>query len=101
MKDIGIYELLETHNEVYWHWMQEPDAARAGAMKTDVYLSSVNALAESGEMVNIDGIGNRVASTLFGHKRYIFWWGVINSPPPMRTPYGVPAMWRLPFGPAK
>lgn len=69
VKDIGIYELLETHNEVYWHWTQEPDAARAGAMKTDVYLSSVNALAESGEMVNIDGIGNRVASTLFGHKK--------------------------------
>lgn len=34
-----------------------------------MYLSSVNALAETGEIVNIDGAGNRVASTLYGHKK--------------------------------
>ena len=36
-------------------------------MTTQVYLSSVNGLAETGEIVNIDGTGNRVASTIFGH----------------------------------
>ena len=35
-------------------------------------LSSVNGLAETGELINIDGAGNRVASTLFGHKRVYF-----------------------------
>ena len=72
VKNIGAYELLSTHNTVYWHWMTEPNEARKNAMNTDVYLTSVNALAESGEMVNIDGAGNRVASTLFGHQKLYF-----------------------------
>ena len=39
------------------------------AMSTDVFLTSVNALAETGEMISIDGIGNRVASMMYGHKK--------------------------------
>ena len=39
------------------------------AMSADVFLSSVNAIAKTGEMVNIDGIGNRVASMMYGHKK--------------------------------
>lgn len=69
VKASGAYELLSTHNNVYWHWVQSPNAARAAAMDTEVYLTSANALAETGEIVNMDGLGNRVASTLFGHKR--------------------------------
>lgn len=69
LQDMGLFELLESHNTVRWHWVQEPDAARRAAMNTQVYISSVNALAETGEMVNIDGCGNRVASTLFGHEK--------------------------------
>ena len=41
-------------------------------MQTEVYLTSVNALAETGELVNIDGTGNRVAATLFGHEKVYF-----------------------------
>ena len=41
-------------------------------MQTEVYLSSVNGLAETGELINIDGAGNRVASTLFGHEEVYF-----------------------------
>lgn len=69
LQSMGLYELLGTHNTVHWHWKTEPNAARRAAMDTQVYLSSVNALAETGEMVNIDGAGNRVASTLFGHDK--------------------------------
>jgi L-lactate utilization protein LutB len=71
-KTINVYGLLKTHNTVYWHWEQEADEARQGAMSTDIYLTSANALAETGEIVNIDGKGNRVASTLFGHKKVYF-----------------------------
>lgn len=39
------------------------------AERADVYLSSVNAIAETGEILNIDGTGNRVAATLYGHKK--------------------------------
>ena len=31
-----------------------------------VYISSANGVAETGELVNIDGTGNRVAATLYG-----------------------------------
>jgi hypothetical protein len=72
IKDIGAYALLKTHNDVYWHWEQEADTARLNAMQTDIYLTSANALAETGEIVNIDGKGNRVSSTLFGHKKVYF-----------------------------
>ena len=42
------------------------------AAATDVYISSVNGLAETGELINIDGTGNRVSSTLFGHEKVYF-----------------------------
>ena len=72
VKDLGLYERLQRRNAVIWHWMQEPAQARRDAMQTDVYLTSVNALAQTGELVNIDGAGNRVSSTLFGHKKVYY-----------------------------
>ena len=69
---LGIYDRLESHNTVIWHWKQPADEARKAAMQTQVYLTSANALAETGEIVNIDGTGNRVSATLFGHEKVIF-----------------------------
>lgn len=69
---LGLYERLGSHNQVIWHWKQEAAPARRAAMGTDVYLTSVNALAETGELVNIDGAGNRAAATLFGHEKIYF-----------------------------
>lgn len=66
---LGVYDKLAAHNTVIWHWKQEANAARKAAMQTQVYLSSANGLAESGEIVNIDGTGNRVSATLFGHEK--------------------------------
>ena len=70
---LGLYESLGTHNHVVWHWKQaDKAAARREAQTTDVYLTSVNALAETGELVNIDGAGNRAAATLFGHEKIYY-----------------------------
>ena len=69
---LGIYDRLESHNTVIWHWKQPADEARKAAIQTQVYLTSANALAETGEIVNIDGTGNRVSATLFGHEKVIF-----------------------------
>ena len=69
LKELGLYESLRAHNDVYWHWGGDQ---REKAMSTEVYLSSANGLSENGELVNIDGTGNRVASTLYGHKRVYF-----------------------------
>ena len=73
LNSMGLYELLEKHNTAIWHWKAEDvAAARKAAMQTDVYLTSANGLAETGEIVNIDGAGNRVAATLFGHEKVYF-----------------------------
>jgi hypothetical protein len=36
-------------------------------LTADVFLTSVNALSETGELVIIDGTGNRIAGSLYGH----------------------------------
>ncbi len=41
-------------------------------LTTEIYLTSVNALSQTGELVNIDGTGNRVAGALFGHEKVFF-----------------------------
>ena len=41
------------------------------ALLCDTYLTSVNAISEDGEFVNIDGGGNRVAAITFGPKSVI------------------------------
>lgn len=72
IRELGLYERLQSHNTVFWHWEQPPREARRSAMTAEVYLTSVNALARTGELVNIDGTGNRTSSMLFGHRRIFF-----------------------------
>lgn len=71
---MGLYERLERHDRVNWHWRPTVDGAdaRQAAMTAEHYITSVNGLAETGELINIDGTGNRVASTLYGHKKVWF-----------------------------
>lgn len=70
---IGIYEKLASHNEVFWHQRtpegKTPNEIKAAANGADVYLSSINGLAETGEIVNIDGNCNRIAAILYGHEK--------------------------------
>lgn len=70
---IGIYEKLASHNEVFWHQRtpegKTPNEIKAVANGADVYLSSINGLAETGEIVNIDGNCNRIAAILYGHEK--------------------------------
>lgn len=72
LQELGLFDSLGEHNTVHWHWRQEGDPARAAAANAAVYITSANGLAETGEVVNIDGVGNRVASTLYGHQKVYF-----------------------------
>ncbi len=66
--DLDLINSLKTHNTVYYNGCCEN--AMQKAMSADVYLMSANAIAEdTGEILNIDAFGNRVASSLFGHKK--------------------------------
>lgn len=73
---LGVYDKLAAHNTVIWHWKQEANAARKAAMQTQVYLSSANGLAESGEIVNIDGTGNRVTMAAYGPEKVYYICGI-------------------------
>lgn len=88
LQAMGIYEKLSRHNTVFdVHQINRErdgfeksneaflDLARK-AMVTDVFLTSVNGVSETGVMVNVDGTGNRVAGSLFGHKKVYFVLGV-------------------------
>lgn len=70
---MGLKESLGAHNEIIWHWYpregETPETERMAAKDTKIYLSSVNAIAETGEMVNIDGAFNRLASVFYGHDK--------------------------------
>lgn len=72
-EQMGLYEKLSGHNRVFWHWRPESaEDPRREAMTADMYITSVNGMAETGELINIDGTGNRVASGLFGHEKVYF-----------------------------
>ena len=75
LQEMGIYEKLETHNTMFWHQVAPPEtkeAIRRGELTTQVFCTSANGLSEDGEILNIDGIGNRVAASLFGHEKVYF-----------------------------
>jgi len=76
LREMGLYDRLQQTNTVHWHWLPQGDdtipQTRMLARDTEIYLSSVNGLSENGEIINIDGSGNRVAETIFGHKKVYF-----------------------------
>lgn len=75
LEQMGLFDRLSGHNKVSWHW-RVPQGATALDMQkesrtAEIYISSVNGIAETGEIINIDGRCNRVAETLYGHEKVI------------------------------
>lgn len=66
---LGVYDRLCESNEVFWHWKNHAPETRERAGKAETYLCSANGVSEHGEIVNIDGFGNRVAGTIYGPER--------------------------------
>ena len=76
VKEMGLADCLRKAGEVIWHWEpsegETPAALLKAARTAPLYISSVNAIAESGEIVNIDGTCNRLSSILYGHEVVYF-----------------------------
>ena len=68
VQQLNVYDRLCRHNTVRWHWVDGMDTLPA-ASDSRVYIASVNGLAETGEIINIDVFGNRVANLLYGHEK--------------------------------
>jgi len=77
LRQIGLIEALESRGHpIYQRWgAQVTQAAdldsRRAQLACDVFLSSSNAVTVEGELVNVDGIGNRVSAMIFGPGRVI------------------------------
>ncbi len=83
----GFGDRLSHHNTVYWHWFNAVDTHNA--INSEVYITSANGVSETGELVNIEGRGNRVSSMLFGHERLYIVIGVNKIVPTLED-----ARWR-------
>lgn len=64
--EMGLFEALQQNNAVVWHNKVPSRDVRRLAGCANVYITSANAVTETGQIVNIDGTGNRVAMTSFG-----------------------------------
>jgi L-lactate utilization protein LutB len=77
IRQLGLIEELEKRgNKVIQHWQKDlpakgSEAIRRKAMEAAFYLTSANAITLSGDIVNIDGIGNRVAAMIYGPKNVV------------------------------
>ncbi len=93
IEELGLFESLSEHNEVYWHARTysdlTPSEVRTNANNAQVYISSVNGLAQTGEIINIDGACNRVSSICYGHEKVYFVVGKNKIAPDYET-----ALWR-------
>lgn len=77
IRELGIIEKLEKRgNTVFHHWKKKLTAAKDREMRiqeghADYYLTSANAVTLDGDIINIDGIGNRVAAMIYGPQHVI------------------------------
>ena len=72
VKDMGLYELLKTNNLVFWHWEDKNPNQREIEAEVTTYILSANAVAETGEIVNIDGTANRVSNAMYGPSKVYY-----------------------------
>jgi len=77
---MGLYELLSQKNTVF-DPNQCPDnenflKVAKDALTAEYFFTSVNSITEEGIIINMDGTGNRIAGSLFGHKKVFYVLGV-------------------------
>jgi len=77
IRGLGVLEKLEAQGyTIHDHWKpglsgENVLEIRKKQMTSDLFLTSANAVTLNGELVNIDGIGNRVNSISFGPAKVI------------------------------
>ncbi len=76
LNQIGIKEKLKNVIDATKAPAEKAYEERRRTLTADVYLTGTNAITMKGELVNIDGTGNRVAAMCFGPERVIVVAGV-------------------------
>ncbi len=76
-RSLGLVEALKARGKtVYDHWQEGIDREkdleiRLDQGRCDCFFSSANAISAGGEVVNVDGVGNRTNATCFGPKKVV------------------------------
>lgn len=85
LREMGLVDALEKRDVTLAdHWKAGNEGAspeevmeiRRTHINSDVFITGTNAVTETGELVNIDGTGQRVAAMIFGPKKVIVVAGV-------------------------
>lgn len=77
IRSLGVVEELRVMGKtLYDHWVpgltpEEIQEIRLRQGRCDCFLCSVNAVSLQGELVSVDGIGNRVSAMTFGPRRVV------------------------------
>lgn len=90
LDECGIRDLVcEKYNALnpYAFPKEEQTQAKRQALLSDIFLMSTNALCESGELVNIDGNGNRLGALIYGPDTVICVIGVNKIVPDVKSAY--------------
>ena len=88
---LGVIEALrEEGKTVYDHWqtglsVEEGLNIRLHQGRCDCFLSSANALCATGEVINVDGIGNRTNAMTFGPKKVLIVAGINKVTPDLES----------------
>jgi L-lactate utilization protein LutB len=70
---LGVKKLWEGRvAAIYRHTPDSSEIETKRALLADIYLTSANAVSLDGQIVNIDGTGNRTAATCYGPKRVVY-----------------------------
>jgi len=85
LKEMGLFEILSKNNEVTWHWLDPGADRKAVTNSAEVYMCSANGLAETGEIVNIDGYGNRIAGSFYAPDSSYFFVGINKIKPDLTS----------------
>jgi hypothetical protein len=68
---LGLPDMLERQGKIIFdHWNPPPDTTdydvRLKQGRCDCFICSANAITETGEIINVDGVGNRTNAMTFG-----------------------------------
>ena len=86
-RDIGILDALQSMGKtVYEHWGEghSPEKnldIRLQMGRSECFLCSANAISATGEVINVDGVGNRTNAMTFGPKKVIITAGMNKVTP--------------------
>ncbi|MGI5848906.1 MAG: lactate utilization protein [Christensenellales bacterium] len=73
LESLGIKEIWAKQiSAIYQHVPGSSEDETKKALLADIYLTSANAVSYDGQIVNIDGTGNRIAATCYGPKQVIY-----------------------------